>query len=52
MISTDGDQGFPGKMVATITSVWTDDCRLTNLMTRLGWEYRASLRVNGAVSSG
>jgi hypothetical protein len=40
-------------MGATITSVWTDDCRLTNLMThRLGWEYRASLRVNGAVSSG
>jgi putative DNA primase/helicase len=30
-----------------------DSSRLKNLMThRLGWEYRASLRVNGAVSSG
>jgi len=28
LVSADGDQGFPGKMVATITYVWTDDCRL------------------------
>jgi len=28
LVSPDGDQGFPGKMVATVTYVWTEDCRL------------------------
>lgn len=28
LVSPDGDQGFPGEMVATVTYVWTDDCRL------------------------
>jgi aldose 1-epimerase len=29
LVSPDGDQGFPGKMVATVTYVWTADNRLT-----------------------
>ncbi|WP_419814552.1 aldose epimerase family protein [Glacieibacterium sp.] len=28
LVSPDGDQGFPGKMVATVTYVWTADDRL------------------------
>jgi aldose 1-epimerase len=28
LVSPDGDQGFPGKMVATVTYVWTEDCRM------------------------
>jgi aldose 1-epimerase len=28
LVSPDGDQGFPGRMVTTVTYVWTEDCRL------------------------